>query len=101
MFKGGLAPTEAISLFQHARVVLGPHGAGLAHALFSAPGTLLVEFLFLADPPMMFWHAAAALGQEYWLVPVPQAYWMQESMEVRWGGAALRWSECVAHACAC
>lgn len=47
VFEGGLPPAEAISLFQRARVVLGPHGAGLSHALFSAPGTALVEFLFL------------------------------------------------------
>lgn len=33
----------------------------------------------------MFWHSAAALGQQYWLVPVPQSYWMQGSMEVRRG----------------
>ena len=42
----------------------------------------VIEFLFLADPPLMFWHAAGALGQSYWLLPVPQAYWMQEEMQV-------------------
>lgn len=87
MFRGGLAPEDAIALFQRAKVVLGPHGAGLSHALFSAPGTALVEFHFLADPPLMFWHSAAALGQAYWLVPVPQAHWMQAQMEVGVGGA--------------
>ena len=39
--------------------------------------------MFLADPPLMFWHTAAALGQQYWLLPVPQAYWMQEDMQAR------------------
>ena len=37
----------------------------------------------MADPPLMFWHTAAALQQQYWLLPVPQAYWMQEAMQVR------------------
>ena len=156
MFNGSSASLQdTISLFQRARVVLGPHGAGLSHILFSAPGTTgegstgaghccvpadaglccwqrgghcssrpparltagrqdarvaysyvllvsraaacsspscpphpspssaVIEFLFLADPPLMFWHAAGALGQPYWLLPVPQAYWMQEEMQVR------------------
>ncbi|KAL4435565.1 hypothetical protein ABPG77_002528 [Micractinium sp. CCAP 211/92] len=82
VFQGDLTPTETLALFQRARLVLGPHGAGLSHILFSAPGTAVVEFLFLADPPLMFWHTAAALGQPYWLLPVPQAYWMQEEMQV-------------------
>ncbi len=132
VFNGSSASLQdTISLFQRARVVLGPHGAGLSHILFSAPGTTgelggggtrpparccapsaevqhcyaaaaagvahlatlahsplplrlpVIEFHFLADPPLMFWHAAAALGQPYWLLPVPQAYWMQEEMQVR------------------
>ena len=34
------------------------------------------------DPPMMFWHLAAALDQDYWLLPVPSAWWMQEEMTI-------------------
>jgi capsular polysaccharide biosynthesis protein len=82
VFRGGMTPLEAIDLFQRASVVVGPHGAGLSHLIFSAPGTSVVEFIFLADPPLMFWHAASALGQEYWALPVPQSYYMQPSMEV-------------------
>ena len=82
VFNGNMAPAEAIELFQKARVVIGPHGAGLSHILFSAPGTAVVEFLFMSDPPMMFWHTAAALGQDYWLLPVPQSYYMQREMNV-------------------
>ncbi|KAI3435029.1 hypothetical protein D9Q98_003081 [Chlorella vulgaris] len=82
VYSGGLAAADTIALFQRARVVLGPHGAGLSHILFAAPGTTVIEFLFMADPPLMFWHTAAALGQPYWLLPVPHAYWMQEEMQV-------------------
>ena len=56
------------------------------------PTAAVVEFLFVADPPLMFWHTAAALGQQYWLLPVPQAYWMGEEMQVgggRGGGSGL------------
>lgn len=39
VYSGGLAAADTIALFQRARVVLGPHGAGLSHILFAAPGT--------------------------------------------------------------
>jgi capsular polysaccharide biosynthesis protein len=82
VYENSLSPEASIELFQRAKVVIGPHGAGLSHILFSAPGTAVVEFLFMADPPMMFWHTASALGQEYWLLPVPQSYYMQSEMEI-------------------
>eukprot|EP01023_Acetabularia_acetabulum_P033992 TRINITY_DN31907_c0_g1_i2.p1 TRINITY_DN31907_c0_g1~~TRINITY_DN31907_c0_g1_i2.p1 ORF type:complete len:599 (-),score=118.61 TRINITY_DN31907_c0_g1_i2:170-1966(-) len=73
---------DTIDLFKRAKVVMGPHGAGLSHILFSAPNTHVVEFLFMQHPPMMFWHIAAALRQNYWMLPVPHSYWMQDSFEV-------------------
>lgn len=82
VYEGSMSPDASISLFQRAKVVIGPHGAGLSHILFSAPGTAVIEFLFMADPPMMFWHTASALGQQYWLLPVPQSYYMQNEMEI-------------------
>lgn len=83
IFNGtGMTPRQTIDLFQGAKVILGPHGAGLSHLLFAAPGTAVVEFLFMADPPLMFWHCASALNQEYWMLPVPQSYYMQQEMYV-------------------
>lgn len=53
----------------------------------SLPPLTVLELGFLSDPPLMFWHAAAALGQTYWLLPVPQAHWLVEEMQVwGWGG---------------
>jgi len=71
-----------VDLFKRAKVIIGPHGAGLSHMLFAAPGTHILEFQFMRDPPMMFWHLAAALNQDYWLLPVPNAWWMQKEMEI-------------------
>ena len=71
-----------VDLFKRAKVIMGPHGAGLSHMLFAAPGTHILEFQFMRDPPMMFWHLAAALNQDYWLLPVPNAWWMQKEMEI-------------------
>jgi hypothetical protein len=39
VFNGDLDVQQTIALFQRARVILGPHGAGLSHTLFAAPGT--------------------------------------------------------------
>ena len=61
--------SELVDLFKRAKVIMGPHGAGLSHMLFAAPGTHVLEFQFMRDPPMMFWHLAAALDQDYWLLP--------------------------------
>jgi len=82
VYERSMSPDASIALFQRAKIVIGPHGAGLSHILFSAPGTAVIEFLFMADPPMMFWHTASALGQQYWLLPVPQSYYMQNEMEI-------------------
>jgi capsular polysaccharide biosynthesis protein len=34
---------EQIRLFQHARVIAGPHGAGLSNLVFARPGTIVIE----------------------------------------------------------
>jgi hypothetical protein len=74
--------SSLVHLFQRAKVIIGPHGAGLSHMLFAAPGTHVLEFQFMRDPPMMFWHLANALKQDYWLLPVPNAWWMQKEMDI-------------------
>jgi hypothetical protein len=43
----------------------------------------------------MFWHTAAALGQPYWLLPVPHAYWMQEEMQVGGPGSTRGAHSCL------
>lgn len=39
VFSGDSSALEAIRLFQAAKVVLGPHGAGLSNIVFAAPNT--------------------------------------------------------------
>ena len=58
VFTGDSDAQQTIALFQRARVILGPHGAGLSHALFAAPGTTGKGRALAASPP-----AAAATCQ--------------------------------------
>lgn len=36
---------EQIELFAEARIIVGPHGAGFTNAIFSQPGSVLIEFM--------------------------------------------------------
>jgi len=82
VFRRGWSAQDTIKLFERAAVILGPHGAGLTNSLFSAPGTRLIEFLYLHNPPMMFWHMSSLLDLEYWMVPVPQGHWKERELSV-------------------
>jgi capsular polysaccharide biosynthesis protein len=61
-----LSVQEQIALFAQAEAVIGVHGAGLANAIFSAPGTLLVELQpeFRKMRPV-YWNLAAVSGLRY------------------------------------
>lgn len=65
----GQAMRDQIGLFRRARLVLGPHGAGLTNALYCAPGTALIEFPVVPPVLNFFGHLAMALDLDYWLVP--------------------------------
>eukprot|EP00798_Chlamydomonas_sp_ICE-L_P032589 gene32589-biopygen11946 len=70
-------PTHIVALFRGAAAVVGFHGAGLVNAMFCAPGTPLIEMMFTFEPHWDFMQLSRALGMRYWLVPVPQSWWMQ------------------------
>ena len=75
MHTRAVPPASAVAMFARAAAVVGPHGAGLSHALFCQPGTALVELVFMRSPPMMFWHIAAALQLRYAMAPLPHSFW--------------------------
>lgn len=68
-----LSVKQQIDIFRHARLVMGPHGAGLTNILFCAPGTKIVEFPVIPAVLNFFAHLSAACGLEYWWVPEVQA----------------------------
>ncbi|KAG1674239.1 hypothetical protein FOA52_013859 [Chlamydomonas sp. UWO 241] len=82
VYTGSETAEETVALFRSARAVVGMHGACLSHAVFADPDAAVVELLFLTNPPLMFWHAAAAIGQRYVLVPLAQSWWLQRDVSV-------------------
>eukprot|EP00798_Chlamydomonas_sp_ICE-L_P026702 gene26701-biopygen3995 len=77
IFTNRETPTQIVALFRGAAAVVGFHRAGLVNAMFCAPGTPLIEMMFTFEPHWDFMQLARALGMRYWLVPVPQSWWMQ------------------------
>lgn len=84
---GQLSLPEEIALFQGARVICGPLGAGLYNALFSDPGATIVA---LGDPNyVMTWlpQVAALRGHQYaWSFGVSF-----DSIEAGYGGTHNNW----------
>jgi capsular polysaccharide biosynthesis protein len=60
-----LSWAEQIAVFRAARVVVGPHGAGLANLVFCAPGTRVVELAHAEYFNPTFWRLAALRGLDY------------------------------------
>ena len=51
----GLTLAEQIALFQRAKVIVAPHGAGLINLVFCAPETCVIELFSPKSVPGLFW----------------------------------------------
>jgi capsular polysaccharide biosynthesis protein len=60
-----LSWAEQVACFRRAKVIVAPHGAGLANLAFCAPGTRVVEGLNRSHVNDCFWQIAALRGLEY------------------------------------
>lgn len=65
MYLEDLTWAEQINAFRHAKVIVAPHGAGLANLAFCAPGTRVVELFHRAYVHGCFWRLAALRGLDY------------------------------------
>lgn len=67
---------DDLSLFSKARIVIGPHGGGLANIAFSPPGTHVIEFVPISEADISgknqrwthFYGLSQAAGHHYWAV---------------------------------
>jgi hypothetical protein len=60
---------DHIALFRRARIIVGPHGAGMMNALWSLPGTYVVEVGYDTGMtfPEMYAVMSIHLGHRYWV----------------------------------
>jgi hypothetical protein len=65
---GELTLRAQISLFAHAKIVVGQHGAGLINAIFCEPGAVLIELFPEYMLQAHFWTAASLVGVRYGFV---------------------------------
>jgi capsular polysaccharide biosynthesis protein len=60
-----VAWAEQINVFAQAKVIVAPHGAGLANLVFCQPGARVVELFNRAYVNPCFWRLAALKGLDY------------------------------------
>src|ERR1700722_2822903 len=62
---GALSVSEQIAAFRAARLVIGPHGAGMSNFVFCRPGSFVYEMLPRHYPNVAFNRIAQATGLNY------------------------------------
>jgi capsular polysaccharide biosynthesis protein len=62
---------EQIATLRAARIVVAPHGAGLANLVFCAPGTRVIELVGRDYFNPVFWRLASLAGLDYQAIPSP------------------------------
>lgn len=72
---------EQIALFQRARSVVSPHGAGLANVVFCTPGTRIVELFHREYVNDCYGRIARLLGMEYRPVLSPGTRAAEQKLE--------------------
>jgi hypothetical protein len=63
---GTLPVTQQIAIFRRARLVIGPHGAGLSNIMGCEPGSHLYELVPSHYPNLCFNRLAQGCGLHYW-----------------------------------
>lgn len=61
----GLSFVDQVSLFNNAKIIVSPHGAGLANLVFCDPGTTIIEIFSEGWIGTMYWDLARKLGLNY------------------------------------
>ena len=80
-----------LDLFQHAKIVLGPHGAGLTNMLWCQNGTSIIEFPLVPHTNRNLGFLAMATEMDYWLLPQIHAnYYLKYEIDQAGVDAAVR-----------
>lgn len=60
-----LSVIETIKLFNRAKIIIGPHGAGLTNMLFAKKGITIIEIMPYSDPNECYHHLTNMLEHKY------------------------------------
>ena len=60
---------DQMDLFEHAKIVIGAHGAGIVNMVYTASNLTVVEFPMRPHCNRCFGYLSMALGVDYWVVP--------------------------------
>lgn len=61
----GMSFVDQVTLFNNARIIVSPHGAGLANLVFCDPGTKIIEIFSEGWIGTMYWDLAKKLDLNY------------------------------------
>lgn len=76
---GRYSVEEQINMFANAKIIIGPHGAGLTNIAFCKPGAILYEFMSSRNPNPCFANLAQSMGIDYYAEAFPHDTTMPES----------------------
>merc|ERR1719506_364388 len=62
-----LSIAQTIQLFREARIVVAPHGAGLANVIFCGNGSAVIELPIQETHGRDMAHLSRAVGLDYWM----------------------------------
>lgn len=85
IFAEDMSFEQQISTFRKARVIMGPHGAGLANATFMTANTTIIEIASLDsnENSICYWTLANQKNMDYYYIPCnftkEKSFWLSES----------------------
>lgn len=73
LFSGNMSLMDQIDLFSKAKIILAPHGAGLANMVFSKSNIDIVEFMPQNFFSILYWHLSYALNNKHHFISISGA----------------------------
>lgn len=60
---------ETINIFSRAKIIIGPHGAGLTNMIFSPNNITIIEIMPIQESNMCYWHQSCVLENKHLIYP--------------------------------
>lgn len=60
---------DTIDIFSRAKIIIGPHGAGLTNMIFSPKNISIIEIMPIQESNMCYWHQSCILENKHYIYP--------------------------------